>query len=183
MAHPYLLVIQGAPGTGKTTLAERLSSDLGIDCFSKDSFKEMLYDTVGIPTSTEQTKIYGRIAIRAMYAAADEYMRAGKTVMIESPLEARFALTDLAEVAMPDRIMQVHVTCDLDEQVRRFHGRRETGSRHAGHPDDIFTIDDARDSQQRNDALPGLMTFTIDTTTDTATEYEALLTKIKGELS
>lgn len=183
MAHPYLIVIQGAPGTGKTTLAKRLSNDLGINCFSKDSFKEMLYDTIGIPASTEQTKLYGRISIRAMYVAADEYMRIGQTVMVEAPLEARFAQADLAELATVDHIIQIHVTCDLEEQVRRFHTRRKTGARHEGHPDDIFTIDDARAAQTRNDKLPGFTTFTIDTTTNVDTEYEVLLTKIKGELS
>lgn len=182
MKHPYLMLVQGGPGVGKTTIAKRLSKDLGIDCFSKDSFKEMLYDTIGMPQTTESTKIYGRIAIRAMYAAADEYIKAGKSVMIEAPVEERFAKDELASIIASDAIMQVHVQCDPEVQVQRFGERIETGERHKGHIPTPITIEDARASQARHAPLSDLLTISVDTTDFSDNDYDALLTSLKEEL-
>ncbi len=183
MKHPFLMVVQGGPGVGKTTIAKRLSADLGIDCFSKDSFKEMLYDTVGVPETVEATKIYGRIAIRAMYAAADEYIKAGRSVMIEAPIEERFAKDELAAIVASDATMQVYVRCDPEVQVRRFRERIETGERHEGHVPTPITIDEARASQERHAPLSGFVTVTVDTTDFSDDAYNSLLTRLKEKLA
>lgn len=180
---PCLLIVQGAPGTGKTTVARRLSKDLAIDCFSKDAFKELLYDSIGAPTSVDDTKRYGRISIRAIYSAADEYLHSGRDVMIEAPLEAQFALSDLAAIAASDHIIQVHVICDPNEQVERFNARLQNNERHAGHIDTVLTVDAARATQARNNQLSGFTTYTIDTSTGKDGEYETVLANIKEELS
>jgi hypothetical protein len=39
--------VTGPPATGKTTLAERISRELGLPLVAKDAIKERLYDTVG----------------------------------------------------------------------------------------------------------------------------------------
>ena len=177
---PHLIVVQGAPGTGKTTLSRRLSADLGIDCFAKDTFKELIYDTVGTPESIEETKRYGRIAIRAMYVAADEYVKDSRSVMIEAPLEEKFALGDIAKIAPADQVVQVYVVCDPEIQVERFHARIMRGDRHEGHLDTTdFTAEDAREAQKRNRPLPGIETIVADTTHMNDNEYKEILARIK----
>lgn len=46
MAAPLLVVIQGAPGSGKTTLVEKLRQDIGLPIIGKDDIKEMLFDHI-----------------------------------------------------------------------------------------------------------------------------------------
>ncbi|UTX51635.1 AAA family ATPase [Candidatus Saccharibacteria bacterium TM7i] len=182
-AGPYLVIIQGAPGVGKTTLSYKLAKDLSLRCISKDALKEMLYEQWGAPHSNEETKLYGRIAIRSMYVAADEYLRAGQTVIIESPLESQFALDDIAKIIKPERVIQLHAFCDPAVQIERFRRRVIDGSRHVGHGDaESFTQEDAEASQRSNRALSGFMTIPVDTTHFGENEYDGLLTRLKEEM-
>ena len=43
---PLLIIVNGLPGTGKTTLARRLAADLGLPTFSRDGLYETLYDAL-----------------------------------------------------------------------------------------------------------------------------------------
>src|SRR5688500_5640391 len=44
---PALIIVNGLPATGKTTLSIQLADALGLALFSKDMFKEILFDTLG----------------------------------------------------------------------------------------------------------------------------------------
>ena len=53
-SHPLVVVVGGAPGTGKTTLAAPLAKALELPFLSKDLIKETLMDSLGasdLPTS------------------------------------------------------------------------------------------------------------------------------------
>ena len=47
MLNPTLIVVSGAPGTGKSTLANRLAEQFALPCLTKDDIKERLFDTLG----------------------------------------------------------------------------------------------------------------------------------------
>ncbi len=42
-----IVIVSGAPGAGKTTLAPPLAAALGLPLFAKDTIKETLYDLLG----------------------------------------------------------------------------------------------------------------------------------------
>ena len=44
---PTLVLISGMPATGKSTLAVELADQLGWPVFTKDTFKELLFDVAG----------------------------------------------------------------------------------------------------------------------------------------
>jgi hypothetical protein len=44
---PLVLIVTGAPASGKTTLGRQLANALGLPYFSKDLFKESLFDSLG----------------------------------------------------------------------------------------------------------------------------------------
>src|SRR5581483_11210270 len=46
MGKPLLVIVNGRPGTGKTTLSKRLAADLHLPVFSRDGLFETLYDTL-----------------------------------------------------------------------------------------------------------------------------------------
>ena len=44
---PLIIVVSGAPCTGKTTLGRRIAQEFRLPFLSKDAFKESLSDTLG----------------------------------------------------------------------------------------------------------------------------------------
>lgn len=47
----FLVLVTGAPGAGKTTLAGPLAAALGLPLIGKDVVKETLYDALPVPVS------------------------------------------------------------------------------------------------------------------------------------
>lgn len=72
------VLINGAPGSGKTTLARRLSVVLGVPLVVKDDIKESLADAVSIRLPTSRL---GAIASDTMWSLAREI---DGVVMVES---------------------------------------------------------------------------------------------------
>lgn len=174
-----LIVVQGAPGVGKTTLATKLARDLGVQLISKDILKEALYETIGDSDNPEQdTQLLGRAAIEGMYEAAHEYIRADLQVMIESPLEAEYAIDDITKLVPLSDVVQIHVWCDPELQRERFAARLEEGRHHAHSGRTIDPIE----TQKRNAALPGIDTVSYDTSSTTEEGYHELLNTMKGYL-
>jgi len=65
------VLVGGWPGSGKTTLSRALATELGIDCLSKDEFKEDLMDHLGAPASVEKSRELGVAAVVAALRAAE----------------------------------------------------------------------------------------------------------------
>src|SRR5581483_4843901 len=79
-----LILINGMPGAGKTTLAARLTQDLAVPCLGKDQLKEFLMDTLGTP-DLAWSRTIGGATFRMLRAFIDLMAEEGKTVMIECP--------------------------------------------------------------------------------------------------
>jgi predicted kinase len=54
-----LVIVSGAPGSGKTTLATRLSQDLGLPMLDRDALKEALADAIGHPADVDASARLG----------------------------------------------------------------------------------------------------------------------------
>jgi len=139
MRHARLLVITGAPGTGKTTLARELARRLAAAFIAKDTIKEALYDRLGA-SGAPGSRALSDASFAVLFALAREQLRAGVSVLIEGNFrlaEHGAALrTLLGELdGAPVRVAQV--LCELPEDVRRERLRARAGdpARHAAHRD------------------------------------------------
>ena len=80
---PLLIIVSGPPCSGKTTIAKRLSSDVGIPLFYKDGFKERLFDSLGWKDRDWSKKI-GFASLDVLFYIAEVMLSSGKSVMLES---------------------------------------------------------------------------------------------------
>lgn len=135
---PLLVVIQGAPASGKTTLSQRLERDLHLPLIAKDDIKEFLFDRLE-QSDREFSKTEGEASIMMMYAAAKVFLKAGRTILMESAYYADFSKQDIGMLLEETgaRYFEVYVHCDEDERKKRFVRRAHDGSRHPGHLDHL----------------------------------------------
>ena len=70
------------PGTGKTTLAQRLAEDLRLPLISKDRIKEILFDTLGW-SDREWSRKLGAATMELLYSYMEIELAAGRSFVVE----------------------------------------------------------------------------------------------------
>lgn len=130
-----VIIINGQPGVGKTTLARRFAGDLPVTWLGKDTIKEFLFDTLGVG-DRDWSRFLGKISVRMLFDFLDEMLADGRPVMIENAFWKEFS-SEIQEIIQKHNASALEVYCFTDENTRtkRFHGRIESGERHKGHAD------------------------------------------------
>src|SRR5579859_1129785 len=131
---PLLLILGGAPGSGKTTLALRLGEALALPVFTKDGFKESLYESLGAGDQ-EASRRLGVAALALLSDVAARLLAAGVSVLIEANYQRGLAEADLRPLAARARTVLLHCGGDVETIVRRYQARAARGERHPGHHD------------------------------------------------
>ena len=177
------VIVQGMPGSGKTTIARYLAENLNIGCISKDDIKELMGDNLGIPSNAADNAAYGMAASSAHFAIMNGIASIDKPFVVESAYWAdiatpRFAALDAEGVSL----LQVHVWCDYDERQQRFARRIAEGGRHTVHADGLYAGD--KDTEElkhryRPIEIEGIETILFDSTSATESDRKALLGKVK----
>jgi predicted kinase len=133
-----LILVSGAPGTGKSTLAPILARRYACTLLAKDAIKEALFDTLGTADAAWSRRL-SDASFAALFALAAQGLAEGASLVIEGnfrrgeheqPISAA-----LGRAANSVRCAQV--LCSLPEDLRRERllSRSGSGARHAGHLD------------------------------------------------
>jgi predicted kinase len=131
---PLIIVVTGLPCTGKTTLARHLSRELNLPCFCRDTFKEILFDTLGY-SDRDWSRRLGIASYALLYSAIEEQLRAGRSLIAESnfhPDAAGPAFASLRDKYAFD-LVQILCTTTTPVLLQRFEQRATSGERHPGH--------------------------------------------------
>jgi len=159
LATPVVVVVQGPPAAGKTTVARELAALLHLPLIAKDTIKEALFDELGTGDLAWSARL-GAATYLVLGALVEESAGTGASLVLEgnfvrgSELEAQLA-------ALPTRIVQVHCSAPLEVLLERYASR----GRHPGHLDNerIDALREAVESRKHDPLeLPG-ETIRIDT--------------------
>ena len=134
MEKPALVVVCGAPASGKTILARRLAEDLALPLLEKDTIKESLADLQEI-LDREASKKLGVASMNLLYDLASRVLTHGSSVMIEANFDRRFAEDALRRMASSSQVLIVHCEADATIIEDRYRGRSASGERHPVHFD------------------------------------------------
>jgi len=181
MATSHLVLVNGIPGTGKTTLAAKLSRDLDLPLIGKDMIKEMLFDQMGAREG-DWSKTLGRVSSKMLNTAIDTFLVQNVSIIAESAFIAEFESSSLSHIVKAHGIqcLEIYCTTEVAENERRFRERVADGSRHPVHTDGILHIDDA--VRKRYEPLAIQKVISVDTTHLDDAAYMALLQNIREEL-
>lgn len=140
-----LIIVNGLPGTGKTSIAKEISLKLKLPLIMKDGIKEFLFDTLGVG-DREWSTATGKLSYKYLYDLTDFMLSRGQSIIIENAFERQFSKPTLEEIIRKydvDKIFEIYCCSDKETRRKRYKERNESGSRHKGHVDHLNYLSDS----------------------------------------
>lgn len=182
---PVLIVVTGAPATGKTVIARRVAKALQLPLVCKDDLKELLFDDLGWSDQAWSRRT-GAASFNLIFYFAECIIGAGGSTVIEANFkremghEARFKNL---QARTPFQPIQIRCRAESHVILSRFKARVETGERHPGHVDQ-FNADALLSNIERGIYRIdiGGSVYEVDTTDFAAFDYQGLCDTIRVHL-
>ncbi len=183
MKKPFLIIINGAPGAGKTILGRKLAQDLNLPFFSKDDIKETLFDVLGW-RDREYSQKLGHASFQLLFSIVERQLDAGKTSIVETAFFPKFDTKRFLKLKDTYGFEPFQILCWADEDVlsARFQKRYVQEERHPGHVDHTTNPEQFKGMLQGDkygELKIGGRRFEIETSDFEKIDYMGLLAAIK----
>jgi predicted kinase len=138
---PRLLLITGAPASGKTRLARELGTRYGCGSCSKDEFKEILFDVLGTGDAAWSRRL-SDASFALLFNLAPRLLGTQELVLLEGNFRAVEHLAPLRTVLERSAAAAAQVLCVAAPATRaaRLAQRAADPARHPGHRDPEFPV-------------------------------------------
>ena len=123
---PAFVLVAGPPGSGKSSLAAPLASELSLPLLAKDAIKDALIEVLGAPATVEDSRELGRASVMAMLTVA----RTSPGAVLDSTFYP-YTLPHLQ--ALPGQLIEIRCVCPRPIVEARYRAR--SGSRAGGYFD------------------------------------------------
>ncbi len=187
MTKPLLVIVNGLPGAGKTTLAKRLAADSGLPVLHRDEIIETLFDSLECSTYGRPVML-GKAGFKLLYYTSGALLAARQHLIVEGFF--RFPELSTGEFLA---LQQMHdfeplqILCQADGQVllARYTGRAGTAQRHICHRDHLWVEENRHlllQGPHQGLALDGL-TIEIDTTVFREETYQHVFQQVHARIA
>lgn len=134
-AHRQLVLVSGAPGAGKSTLAGPLAAELRFALLAKDRIKETLAETLGDGAGElAWSQRLGAASMELLWALAAD----APAVVLEANFWPDDERTQRRLRELAGQAVEVYCSCPVDVALSRYADRR--ASRHLVHADHQRTM-------------------------------------------
>lgn len=180
---PVLVIVNGVPGTGKTTLSKRISKDLGLPCIGKDDIKELLFDKMGTGDLKWSQDIGAGVA-DALFTFISTWVGRGRSIIAENAYYHELAAPRFKSIVQNTGVIFLEVYCKTDPEVRmkRFIERNENGERHPGHVDNAHYLR-LKDSEAVYAPVAVGDIIEVDTTVFDTIDYSDIIRRIRTSIA
>lgn len=181
-AKPFVVIVNGPPGAGKTTIGKRIALDLALPFLSKDDIKESLFDTLGWKDRDWSRKV-GYASIVVMFNVTEALLAAGKSLVVESAFHTEFDTPRFRELRSKYgcTLLQLYFEANEDVLLERFRIRAGSDKRHPGHGDGAI-VEELRLRLEGGTYSPldveGRL-ITVDTTDFATVDYRGVLKAVQ----
>jgi predicted kinase len=135
-AAPHLLLITGAPASGKSRLARELATRYGAGAASKDQIKEILFEVLGTGDAVWSRRL-STASFALLFSWAAQLLCAHRLVLLEGNFRVAEHLPPLRALLEHSgaRIAQVLCMAEPATRAARLAAREVDPERHRGHRD------------------------------------------------
>jgi len=120
--HPLIIVVGGLSGTGKSTLARKMSESLGCQLIQTDEIRQQMYGKTELPADFDRGK-YSLLARQRVYAElirrARALLRSGVSVVLDGTFSSAEALRQTRQIASDNRSHFFAIECTCDPNIAR----------------------------------------------------------------
>ena len=120
---PLLLIAAGLVGTGKTTLAQALSQNLGITVLSSDVIRKQLAGILPTEDRLEQygdgiySKDFSRKTYDYMFSRASDLLSKGQSVILDASFKEKRNRVRAKNLADKEKIEFIAIECTASEEI------------------------------------------------------------------